>query len=83
MKRGFSAEREILKLMFAFDYINYARYNTYQHVCLNNLLRKDKSIAKDLISNETRSVPSTEIWWLNISIKKRKGLTFIVLIFMQ
>ena len=50
MKRHFSAEREILKLMFAFDHINYARYNTYQHVYLNNLLRKDKIVAKDVIS---------------------------------
>ena len=37
--------------MFPFDHINYATYNTYQHVYLNNLLRKDKSIAKDLISD--------------------------------
>ena len=51
MKRHFSAEREILKFMFAFDHINYARYNTYQHVYLNNLLRKGKSVAKDVISN--------------------------------
>ena len=51
MKRHFSAEREILKLVFAFHHINYARYNTYQHVYLNDLLRKDKSVAKDVISN--------------------------------
>ena len=51
LKRHFSAEREILKLMFAFDHINYAGYVTYQHVYLNNLLRKDNSIVKDLITN--------------------------------
>ena len=37
--------------MFAFDHINYAGYITYQHVYLNNLLRKDNSIVKDLITN--------------------------------
>ena len=33
------------------DHINYARHNKYQHVYLNNLLRREKSIAKDLITN--------------------------------
>ena len=51
LKRHFSAEKQILKLMFAFDHINYAGYITYQHVYLNNLLRKDNSIVKDLITN--------------------------------
>ena len=46
LKRHFSAEREILKLMIAFDHINYAGYITYQHVYLNDLLRKDNSIVK-------------------------------------
>ena len=52
LKRHFSAEREIFKLMFAFDHINYAGCITYQHLYLNNLLRKDNSIVKDLITNE-------------------------------
>ena len=51
LKRHFSAEQEIVRLKFAFDHINCARYNTYQHVYSNNLLRKDKIIAKYLISN--------------------------------
>ena len=51
LKRHFSVEQGILKLMFAFDYINYAVYITYQHVYLNNLLRKDNSIEKNLITN--------------------------------
>ena len=34
----FSAERDNVKLIFAFDHINSARRNTYQHVYLNNLL---------------------------------------------
>ena len=46
LKRDFSAEREILKLMIAFDLINYVGYITYQHVYLNDLLRKDNSIVK-------------------------------------
>ena len=33
------------------DHINYARHNKYQHIYLNNLLRREKSIAKDLITN--------------------------------
>ena len=40
LKGHFSVEREILKLMFDFDLINYAEYITYQHVFLNNLLKK-------------------------------------------
>ena len=36
LKRHFSVEQGILKLMFAFDYINYAVYITYQHLYLNN-----------------------------------------------
>ena len=51
LKRHFSAEPEILKLMFAFDQINYAGYITYQHAYLNDLLRKDNSIVKGLITN--------------------------------
>ena len=47
----FSVEREILQWKFAFDHINYAEYITYQHVYLNNLLRKDNSIVIDLITN--------------------------------
>lgn len=31
--------------------INYARHTTYPHVYLNNLLRREKSIVKDLITN--------------------------------
>ena len=37
--------------MFVFDHLNCPKYNTCQHVYLSNLSRKDKSIAKDLISN--------------------------------
>ena len=41
LKGRFSAEPEILKLMFAFNQINYAGYITYQHAYLNDLPRKD------------------------------------------
>ena len=44
----FSAEREIFKLIFAFNYINYSRRNIYQHVYLNNLLRTKTSTAKKI-----------------------------------
>ena len=35
----------------ALDGTNYASHNKYQHVYLNNLLRREKIIAKDLITN--------------------------------
>ena len=41
LKTHFSAEPEILNLICSLDHINYTRYNTYHHVCLNDLLRKD------------------------------------------
>ena len=48
LKRHFTAERDILKLMFASDHIDYVRHNTYHQIYLNYLLRWRKSIAKDL-----------------------------------
>ena len=51
LKRYFSAEQDILKLIFTFDHINYSRHNTYQYVYLNDLSRKEKGVAKDLITN--------------------------------
>ena len=51
LKRYSSAEHEILKLMVAFDHINYAGYIAYWQVYLNNLLRKHNSIVSDLITN--------------------------------
>ena len=51
LKIHFSAEPEILKLMFAFDQINYAGCIAYQHAYLNGLLRKENSIVKGLITN--------------------------------
>ena len=47
----FFSWREISKLTFAFDHVKYAGYITYEHVYLNNLLRKDNSIVKDLTTN--------------------------------
>ena len=60
LKRHFSTEREISKLMFAFDHIKYAGYITYQHVYLNNLLRKDNnsiSIHGDLVIKHFKKKP--------------------------
>ena len=34
------AERKILKLILAFVHINYAPYNSFQHVFLNNLFKR-------------------------------------------
>ena len=31
------AERQFLKLVFAFDHVNYAPYNPYQHIFLTNM----------------------------------------------
>ena len=69
LKRNFSAKQKFLKLMFAFDHINYARYNTYHHVYLKNLLRKDKSIAKDLITNWYGASSSGTAQKMKFSIK--------------
>ena len=67
LKRHFSIEREIMKLMFAFDHINDTGCITYQYIYINNLLRKDNSIVKDLITSGhgascsgTRTVQSME-----------------------
>ena len=56
------------------DHINYARHNTYQHAYLNNLLRREKNIAKYLIttgygasSSGVHSILLAEIWLLSIS----------------
>ena len=63
------------------DLINYATQNKYQHVYLKNWWRRGKSFAKDLILMGTlhqvlgvHSLPLTEVWLLNISIKKLKEL---------
>ena len=42
------AEREMLKLVFAFDHVHYARYNTYQHVLLSSMQRNNEDGFKDL-----------------------------------
>ena len=52
LKRHFSAEQGILKLIFALDRIDYAKHGTYHQMYLNNLLRREKSIPKDLITNK-------------------------------
>ena len=60
LKRHFSAKQEISKLMFAFNHINFAGYITYQHVYLNNLCRKDRSVVKDLVTIGQGASCSTE-----------------------
>ena len=52
LKRHFSAEQGIFKLIFALDRIDYAKHGTYHQMYLNNLLRREKSIPKDLITNK-------------------------------
>ena len=37
LKRYLQAERQMLKLMFEFDHIHYARYSTFQHVNILDL----------------------------------------------
>ena len=43
------AEREFLKLAFAFDHVNYSRYNSYQHVPLSDLKQKHDEAYSDLV----------------------------------
>ena len=80
LKRHFSAKQEILKLMFAFNHINYAGYITYQHVYLNNLWRKGA-----LCSTESFSAIRGDLTAKYFEKKRQKLLAFspqvIVLIF--
>ena len=47
LKRNFSAERDILELIFAFDlHIYNTRHIMYQHVHLNNLLEREKILQR-------------------------------------
>ena len=48
LKIHLQAERQMLKLIFAFDHIHYARYNTFQHVNLLDLQRRNTSSFQDL-----------------------------------
>ena len=45
------AEREFLKIVFAFDHINYARYNSFQHMLLFLEQRLNSRAYQDLLSN--------------------------------
>ena len=40
-------ERQMLKLIFAFDHINHACYNSFQHVFLTNLLKHNPQVFGD------------------------------------
>ena len=44
------AERQMLKLIFAFDHINYARYNSFHHVFFSNLSQYNPQALKDLFN---------------------------------
>ena len=45
------AERELLKIVFAFDHINYARYNSFQHMLLSQEQRLNSRACQDLLLN--------------------------------
>ena len=45
------AERQFLKLVSAFDHVNYLRYNTYQHVLLSNLKQSGSSSYQQLVES--------------------------------
>lgn len=47
--RHLEAEREFLKLVFAFDHVNYAKYNTYYHVFMSNLKSTDNEAYQELV----------------------------------
>ena len=50
-ERHIQAERQFLKLVFAFDHINYARYNSYQHLFLTNMKNENDGAYQDLVVN--------------------------------
>ena len=43
------AERQMLKLIFAFDRMSYARCNSFQHLFLNNLSKDNPRVFNDLL----------------------------------
>ena len=45
------AERRMLNLVFAFDHINYARYNSFQHVFLRKLPEVNPQAFQDLLDS--------------------------------
>ena len=47
--RHLEAETQFLKLVFAFDHVNYDRYNAYQHVFLTNLKNNNHEAHADLL----------------------------------
>ena len=49
--RHLQAERNFLPQLFAFGHVNYARYLTYQHVCLQDLKSTNPKAWKELSDN--------------------------------
>ena len=45
----FQAERQMLRLIFTFDHINYVRYNSFQHVFLSNHSKGNPQAFDDLL----------------------------------
>ena len=45
------AERQIIKLIFAFDQIRHARYNSFEHVLLSNLSKDSPKAFDDLLKD--------------------------------
>ena len=45
------AERQIIKLIFAFDQIRHARYNSFEHVLLSNLSKDNPKAFDDLLKD--------------------------------
>ena len=46
------AERQMLKIIFAFDHINYSRYNSFQHVFLSNISKRPRRLLKISVNME-------------------------------
>ena len=54
------AERQMLKLIFTFDLINYDCYNSFQHVLLNNLSKDNPQVFHDLLKYRFGATSSGE-----------------------
>ena len=50
-EKHLQAERKLLELIFAFDHVNYARYNTYQHLFLSNSKNDSDNVYNNLVSH--------------------------------
>ena len=60
--RHLQAERRTINLIFAFDHVNYARYNSYQHVYLTELAKTNPRALENLCVQGFGASPTGELF---------------------